>query len=432
MNNKDKNLELEKILQQYSGKEKTVKNNIEKEIILEKIEKVEKIVIPDKKSPHDREQERNRKEERIQKVRRRRKTKVNFIIVIIILLITAVTVFIGFKIFSDITGFGKPDKEITITINQGSGAYQISKILADSGVINSEQIFRLYVKRSEDGANLQFGEFTLNSNMDYDTIIHTLKTPSEREDIITVNFYEGMTQRDIGERLEEKGVCTEEEFRDALENSNYDYEFLNSIPPSRDKFNKYEGYLFPDTYTFYIGENPESIVKRFFDNFEKRITPEILADIQAKGMTLDEVMTMASIVQAEAGDPVNMYPVAGVFMNRMDSKEMKRLESDVTIFYVRDEIQPYLVGSDKEVETQMDRWYDVYNTYVVDGLPAGPVGNPGLDAVDAVLNPEEHDYYYFVTDISGKYYYGNTAPQHYANVAEAGRVNDNIKKEQGQ
>lgn len=422
MGKDNKNQQLQDILDEYKNIEKKELSPNEFDTLLENVEKYES---PNRTSPHALEIEQGKKEEMAKQMKTRKRTRLNIIAVVIIILITAVVVFAGFKIFSDITGFGQKDNLVEVTIEEGSNSFQIASILEEEGIVENANIFRLYAKKQGFAEKLNFGNFQLNSNMSYDKIIEVLLQPAVRHDIVTINFFEGMTQKEIGERLEEKGVCTSAEFRDALNNHSYDYKFLNEIKPNPDKFNKYEGYLFPDTYQFYLNEDPKDVVNRFFTNFEKRVTESIRDAAKEKGMTLDEVITLASIVQAEAGDPANMYDVAGVFLNRLNSNTMQNLESDVTIFYVREDIKPYL--ENPEDEDELDVWYDVYSTYLCKGLPAGPIGNPGLDAIDAVLNPAEHDYYFFVTDLKGKYYYAKTANEHYSNVGQADRVNATLK-----
>ena len=131
-------------------------------------------------------------------------------------------------------------------------------------------------------------------------------------------------------------------------------------------------------------------------------------------MTLDQVITLASVIQKEAGNADEMGMVSSVFHNRIDdaSAGLPLLQSDVTILYVESDIKPYQSRATQEV-------YDAYNTYVCKGLPVGPICSPGLDAIKAAIHPEESQYYFFVTDINGKYYYGKTLDQHYANVRKA-------------
>ena len=128
------------------------------------------------------------------------------------------------------------------------------------------------------------------------------------------------------------------------------------------------------------------------------------------------MLTLASIIQAEAGDPAQMKAVSSVLHNRLNSKSHPKLECDVTIFYLEQEVQPYLT-EDK------DRFNSFYNTYKCTGLPEGPICNPGMDAINAALNPEQADYFYFATDKAGKYYYAKTLAEHEKNWSAIKKVN---------
>ena len=149
---------------------------------------------------------------------------------------------------------------------------------------------------------------------------------------------------------------------------------------------------------------------------EKKITGTQKARAKEFDMTMDEVLTLASIIQAEAGDPAQMKTVSSVLHNRLNSKSHPKLECDVTIFYLEQEVQPYLT-EDK------DRLNSFYNTYKCTGLPEGPICNPGMDAINAALNPEQTDYFYFATDKAGKYYYAKTLAEHQKNWNAIKKVN---------
>lgn len=151
------------------------------------------------------------------------------------------------------------------------------------------------------------------------------------------------------------------------------------------------------------------------DNFESKITDEMYAQMKNQNLTLDETITLASMIQEESSGHEEMGRVSSVFHNRLDnSVTYPRLQSDVTIFYVNRDIKPFLQVNDQEM-------YDAYNTYKCTGLPVGPVCNPGIDAIKAALYPEDTDYYFFLTDANGKFYYAKTADQHYQNEQIAAR-----------
>ena len=153
---------------------------------------------------------------------------------------------------------------------------------------------------------------------------------------------------------------------------------------------------------------------------------EVYEEIQDAGMTLDQAITLASIIQKEAGNLDEMVIVSSVFHNRIDNLTagLPMLQSDVTVHYAEDLKDAFgreILGrpQTEEEQAQLQKILDAYNTYVCQGLPAGPICSPGLDAIHAAVSPEETNYYFFVTDSEGKYYYSSTLNEHYANVRRA-------------
>ena len=315
---------------------------------------------------------------------------------------------------NDVFGFNKTDQTIELTVKSGMNAAEIAKLLAEKGIIEQPVTFQYYNKfRNRDGI-YQAGNYVLNSNMSYDQIIIILRTGQTIKEEVKITFFEGMTIREIAGELEKNRVCLASEFISEIEKIEFGLEFENMIPEVSLRFRKLEGYLFPDAYDFYIGERVDSVAKKFLVNFQNKVFPEIYEQIRDKGMSLDEAVTLASIIQKEAGEKEEMARVSSVFFNRIENPAagLPRLQSDVTIFYVEQDIKPYQSRSTQDI-------YDAYNTYVCYGLPVGPICSPGLDAIRAVINPEQTDYYYFVTDKNGKFYYSKTLNEHNANIRKA-------------
>ncbi len=240
--------------------------------------------------------------------------------------------------------------------------------------------------------------------------------PSEptTSNVVTVMFPEGTSVSQMAQMLEENGVCSASDFMAEANNPLNLEGFSFSIPNPENRTFLLEGYLFPDTYEFYRGESASSAIKRFLKNTESKLTAKIRAECDALGFTLDEILTLASIIQEEAGNPNEMYKVSSVLHNRLQSKKFPRLQCDVATFYLRDYVKPYVD------EARYEELIDLYNTYNCKGLPAGPITNMGIDAVKAALFPENSDWYYFVTDSDGVYYYAETWSGHLENCEIAG------------
>lgn len=232
--------------------------------------------------------------------------------------------------------------------------------------------------------------------------------------VVRVTFPEGSTVSRMAALLEENGVCSAADFMAEANNPLNLEGFEFSIPNPRERAFLLEGYLFPDTYEFYRNESAASAIKRFLKNTQAKLTDEVAARCEELGYTVDEILTLASIVQEEAGDPAEMGKVASVIHNRLESKSYPRLQCDVATVYLRDYVKPHKTEQEYEALTEL------YNTYNCYGLPAGPITNSGMDAINAALYPEDTDYYFFVTDSNGAYYYAETWSEHLENCDTAG------------
>lgn len=330
---------------------------------------------------------------------------------------------------SDLSGLGQRDRQIEVTISEedAQDPRKVSSILKESGVISEKLTFDIYasIKLKKD---IQPGTYVLNDKWGYDQIMNRLTATNDGDtaDVVTVTFPEGSTQRDIGELLEEKGVCTAEDFYNALENESYDYEFVSMLPENELRFRKFEGYLFPDTYEFYVDMNPAEVARKFFDNFENRVmNDEMKKEILNSDLgQLDKTIILASIIQKEAGTPEEMQKVSAVFHNRLnDLANYPNLQSDATADYIRDDIKAFMTTINQEI-------IDAYDSTKVRGLPAGPICNPGMDAIEAALHPADLDAYFFVSDNEGTYYYAKTDAEHEQNKALAAEVNKKLKEEE--
>lgn len=244
--------------------------------------------------------------------------------------------------------------------------------------------------------------------------IKPTQTESTTSNTVRITFPEGSTVTQIAKKLEENGVCSASDFISAANDPLNLEGFSFEIPNPDERAFLLEGYIFPDTYDFYRNESAQTAIKRFLKNSEVKFTDEILSRCEELGYTLDEILTLASIIQEEAGDPTEMYTVSSVLHNRLSSSRFPKLQCDVATFYLRDYVKPY-VDEGKYAEL-----IELYNTYNCEGLPAGPITNSGIDAVMAALYPEDTDYYYFITDGEGEYHYAETWAEHVANCDAAG------------
>lgn len=319
---------------------------------------------------------------------------------------------------SDLFGLNQSDRQIEVSVPSNSTLQSITSLLYDKGIISQPFTFRLYATFKHISGGFVQGSYVLNSNMAYDELFIILLEGDTQREEARVTFIEGETLYEIARKLQDSKVCDADEFLDYMQTGDIDYEFMNQIPGNPLRFRRLEGYAFPDTYDFYVNQKVAEVADKFLSNFDKKITEEMRAQMREMNLSLDETIILASIIEKEAGDPVEKPMVSSVFHNRLAMPEtFPQLQSDVTIHYVDNFIKPFLDIRDQAM-------YDAYNTYVCEGLPVGAICNPGLDSIEAALNPETSKFYFFVTDSEGTYYYAQNAQQHYNNVARASTVGE--------
>lgn len=339
------------------------------------------------------------------------KVMLAFVILGISLLLSYVILFAA----QDVFGMTKPDEEIIVSIQRNATVADIAEQLETVGVIRSAELFRIYYRVTKPSGNFQYGTYKLNSNMSYDAVIGELSKYSTTRDEVTVMFPEGATIYDMALKLQTENVCTVEEFMATIDGTDFGYDFEKELTSNPLRYHKLEGYAFPDTYNFYVGDNPVDVVNKLLKNFSNKWTDEREELQESSGLTMEQVIIVASIVQKESGNPTEMRRVASVYLNRLNSKEIfPKLEADPTRKY-SEQLRLQMQGIvDQEL-------LDAYNTYEGVGLPPGPICNPGLDAIDAVLNPEETDYYFFCNNLeTGEYFYATTMEEHERNLWKAG------------
>lgn len=343
---------------------------------------------------------------------KRRWVKVLGFILLIIVLCFILAYFL-LIITSDVIGVGKPFKEIQVNIPQGSSINTISSILEENGVINHSFLFKVFSKLFVKDTLFQYGLYKLNSNMSYSQIVDNLKKSSNQQNTVRITFKEGLTLNDYALLLEENKVCSIDGFLKAINNPDPKFELFIEIKDNELKVQKMEGFAFPNTYDFFINEDPTSVANKFLSEFDKQFSSELKNKMKERNMSLQNVITLASIIQAEAGDIKEMVKVSSVFHNRLNNSSVyPKLQSDPTKKYVEQYLKstPY----NKKI-------FDSYDTYIGNGLPPGAINNPGIDAIKSALFPEDTPYCYFASNLKTReFYYAKTLAEHNANLVKAG------------
>jgi len=311
---------------------------------------------------------------------------------------------------NEVLGLIRPDKEYTVTVAQGSGTMAIAKSLEEAGVIDHPYVFRLYCKLKKADGQFKFGEYTLNSKRDYNQLISALKRNPSNKTAVSFTIEGGDTQEDFVANLcDTLKYFEREELEDVLQNYDFsDYSFLKGLPARNHRL---EGYLYPGTYEMYEGESALAVVQRVLDQFQTGVlTEENQKKIASSGYSLDQLVTLASILQKEGGDAPAKE--AGVYFNRLKSTTFPYLESAATVQYI---LPAGTAVTANEIKTN-----DIYNTYRVQGLTPGPISNPGPAAIAAVLTPETTDAQYFAVQGNGKTLFAVTNAEHLKNIKQTG------------
>lgn len=307
---------------------------------------------------------------------------------------------------------GSEGESVEITIPEGATAKSIASILKDNGVIRYERAFLMKLNGSENKDGLQMGKFQLNTGMTLEEIIAALTTSGDPRESITVTFPEGYSVEQMGKDLQEAGVCKAKSFYRAANKLDYDFEFVKQIPTDLDVNYRLQGYLYPDTYDFYVGDSGTEVVKKMLANFEEHLPKNIYKEAASKDLSIYQIVTMASMVEKETRVSAEKPIIAGVFFNRIKSD--MPLQIDATVVYAITD-GTYQLSNDKGIVTYNDLETDsLYNTYKYPGLPVGPICNSDSESIEAVLNPQEHNYLYYHTTGAedGSHTFSETYAQH--------------------
>ena len=343
-----------------------------------------------------------------------------------------VGVFLAWKVIvglMDYTGMAKKSHEADIVIDSTMNVDDIAETLHENGIIEMPWLFKTYINMNDEAEGFLDGEYTVNSTMSYSNIITLLKTVRQYTNTVTVMIPEGYNAQQIGQLLEENLVCRADDFEKYYRSKLEKYDFEEQITVTENRFYALEGYLFPDTYEFYViddlpdkpsmdtSQYAKQAAEKMYSNFQNKITKKMYARAKELGMTFDEVVTLASIIQKEGTNEENMANISSVFHNRLENMyEYPHLQSDTTDNYIEDVIRPNIPSSSLALYENVITAYD---TYTCEGLPAGPICSPGLEAINAALYPAETDYYYFLSSSDGVFYYASTVEKHEQNIIDA-------------
>ena len=412
--------EEEKVSEEIKSEKDSLKTNeIPSEVINKKSEKITEEKKPAKSKNSTPKKKKSSGKKPVKNAKKKKKVNTSvfggIISVTIVLTISIVLAVKGISIGMEYWGVGKSDKGVSFNIPQGASNDKIADILKENGIIESKDLFALALKIRKPEV-LYPGDITLRPSMGYTEVIEQLAQMRESYKTVRVTIPEGANLVTVANLLEKKKVCKADDFMFEF-NKNQGYDFENKINVSKDAFYRMEGYFVPETYEFYVDDSAYNVTKIIREQFEKVFTEDMYKKVDESGLTLNQVMTLASIVQLEAENVKQMPYVASVFLNRLNNKTtFPKLQSDTTKNYVT-----RVIKRQADSDASIDHYAKCYDTYRCEGLPAGPICNPGVDAINAVLNPAKTDYYYFCNNLkTKKTYYAKTLKQHERNLKAAG------------
>ncbi|MBI9011983.1 MAG: endolytic transglycosylase MltG [Clostridiales bacterium] len=287
---------------------------------------------------------------------------------------------------------------IAITVPRGATTSSIGTILMNEELIQSETVFKLASKELEADGKMQAGDYELSQSMSTDEIIEKLVSGDVVLNTFKFTIPEGFEMKDITARLVEAGYVNQEKFEAELSSMTFDYKFLEGQV-------SLEGFLFPDTYEMKVNSTEREIINRMLQRFDEIFLEEYYLRLEELDMSMNEAITLASIIEREARAKEEFPIVSGVFHNRI--KDNMLLQSCATVQYVLGERKERLTYDDIAIDSP-------FNTYVNAGLPPAPIASPGKLAIESALFPEESDYYYFVVkkDGGGTHVFSRTLQEH--------------------
>ena len=339
---------------------------------------------------------------------------------------------------TDVLAFGRESRECVVTISENDNIDTIANKLKTAGLIRYPDLFKLYADLTNAEEDISAGTFTLNTRYDYMALVNYMSNHSSSREEVEVLIPEGYTCAQIFALLEEKKVCSAADLEAYAADGNLgDYWFLEGV--ERGTAYCLEGYLFPDTYKFYTNDKPGRVLIKFLDNFEYRFTDimkekldvlnnrmaNVMAGlgypsdyVEAHKFTIRDIVIIASMIEREKANDGESYDVSSVIYNRLtNAKEYPYLNIDATLIYaLGGNIDPE-TGKTKPLTSEDLKMDHPYNTYTQKGMIPGPISNPGRNSLDAALDPNETNYYFYVFNPrTGVHLFAKNAKDHQKNV----------------
>ena len=301
----------------------------------------------------------------------------------------------------DVLGFGTDDEQVNIIVKQGFEIDEITDLLYEGGLIRYKFLFNIYAGFSHAEDKITAGSYVLNRNFDYRALVQGMTARAGVRVETTVTIPEGFTLAQIFTLLEDSGVCSASDLWDTATNHNFNYVFLDR--DTLGERHRLEGFLFPETYNFYENSGSVSVINRLLNEFNRRFTDENAERAEEMGYSIRDIVNIAAMIEREAGSDEERPRIAAVIYNRLNNpRDFPNLEIDATIHYA-------IAGTGRPFSTELD---DPYNTYIREGLPPGPIANPGMASILAALHPESTNEYFYALNKEGTHNFFRTYAEH--------------------
>lgn len=330
--------------------------------------------------------------------------------IVYIVAVLVISVFASWTIIevaNDVFAFAKSDEAVTVVIEEEMTANDVAQMLYENGIIKYPTMYELFIRLKEESTDYLVGEYEISPSMNYGDINDTFTYIAHTREQVVVTVPEGYTVDQIIDLLLKNGIGTREGFVAAINEFDYEYRFmqgLDDLDPERTY--RLEGYLFPDTYYFFKDASEVAVIDKFLVNFERKVSEEYYERADVLGMSMDDLIILASMIQAEGMTLSDFENISSVFHNRLaNPRTYPKMQSDATLQYILDKRKTALTASDLQIDSK-------YNSYKYNGLPPGSICNPGMDAINCALYPAETGYYYFLADGRGNTYFSETLEQH--------------------
>ena len=338
-----------------------------------------------------------------------------FLYVLLVIGLSGVLATLGWTWACDLLGLNKAYASTEITIEEDTDFNTIVDQLEEAGLIQYKFLFKLYTKFSHAQDKITPGKYELNTEMDYHALVSSMGSSSSTRLTTDITIKEGLTIDQIFDLLADRGVTSVEKLQDMAATYNYAFDWLQDRPLG--DYHRLEGYLFPDTYTFELGENPKYVINKMLVNFDAKMD-QYMAQYSGEEAqySLHDIVTIASMIEKETdgtntSERNDYRSIASVIYNRLENPAAETagyLQIDATLVYL----------NGGKIPTEADKSIDSpYNTYLYQGLPAGPISNPGMQSLLAAMNPADTSYYYYVLNPETKQHeYSRTFAEHNALV----------------